>query len=66
MTRRKPTPLPPIVIDMSRPCKNGQPFVAADGSCLRCGADQGVSGYACNRRNLRGVDAALSNMRVVV
>lgn len=25
------------------PCKNGGRWVAADGSCLRCGADQGVS-----------------------
>ena len=32
---------------MTKPCKNGQPLVAADGSCLRCGADQGVRGYAC-------------------
>lgn len=47
MTRRKPVNLPPIVIYMSQPCKSGQPYVAADGSCLRCGADQGVHGYAC-------------------
>jgi len=31
-------------LDFSQPCKNGQPFVRADGSCLRCGADQGVAG----------------------
>lgn len=43
MARRKPFVFPPSVIDMDQPCKNGQPFVAADGSCLRCGADQGVS-----------------------
>lgn len=41
--RRKPVALPKTVIDYSQPCKNGQPFVAADGSCLRCGADQGVA-----------------------
>ena len=47
MARRKPKPLPPRVIYMNMPCKSGQPYVAADGSCLRCGADQGVHGYAC-------------------
>lgn len=30
-------------LDMSQPCKNGQPHVASDGSCLRCGTDQGVA-----------------------
>lgn len=30
-------------LDFSQPCKNGQPYVAGDGSCLRCGADQGVA-----------------------
>lgn len=44
---RKPVPLPAIIIRADQPCKNGQPHVAADGSCLRCGADQGVRGYAC-------------------
>ena len=47
MARRKPIVLPALVIYMNQPCKNGQPYVAADGSCLRCGADQGVHGYAC-------------------
>lgn len=47
MSRRKSVPLPPIVIHMDMPCKSGQPYVAADGACLRCGADQGVHGYAC-------------------
>jgi len=47
MARRKPFQFPPRVIYMDYPCKSGQPFVAADGSCLRCGADQGVHGYAC-------------------
>lgn len=31
------------LLDAQLPCKNGQPYVAADGSCLRCGADQGVA-----------------------
>lgn len=44
MTRRKPLTLPQTIIDYSQPCKNGQPYVSPDGSCLRCGADQGVSG----------------------
>lgn len=48
MSRRKPVSLPKTAIHRDQPCKNGQPFVAADGSCLRCGADQGVRGYACN------------------
>lgn len=44
MTRRKATPLPPIVIHMDRPCKNNQAYVhPVDASCLRCGADQGVA-----------------------
>lgn len=47
MARRKPIPIPVIAIQWEQPCKNGQPLVAADGSCLRCGADQGVRGYAC-------------------
>lgn len=47
MSPRKSKALPPIVIHMNMPCKSGQPYVAADGSCLRCGADQGVHGYAC-------------------
>jgi hypothetical protein len=47
MSRRKPIQFPPRVIYMNMPCKSGQPHVAADGSCLRCGADQGVHGYAC-------------------
>jgi len=47
MASRKPVALPKTVIDWCQPCKNGQPFVAADGSCLRCGADQGVRGSAC-------------------
>lgn len=45
--KRKPMQLKPLVIYMDMPCKSGQPYVAADGSCLRCGADQGVHGYAC-------------------
>lgn len=49
MNRRKPIALPPIVIHEDQPCKNGQPYVAADGSCLRCGAAQGVHGYACDQ-----------------
>ena len=48
MSPRKSKALPPIVIHMNMPCKSGQPYVAADGSCLRCGADQGVHGYACD------------------
>lgn len=47
MPKRKPLALPPNVINESEPCKNGQPYVAADGSCLRCGADQGE---ACRER----------------
>lgn len=47
MSRRKPYQFPPRVIYTDMPCKSGQPFVAADGSCLRCGAGQGVHGYAC-------------------
>lgn len=47
MARRKPVALPSTIIRWDQPCKNGQPYVAADGSCLRCGADQGVHGYAC-------------------
>ncbi len=47
MGKRKPVQLKPLVIYMDHPCKSGQPYVAADGSCLRCGADQGVHGYAC-------------------
>lgn len=44
MARRKPKPLPPIVIYMDQPCKNNQAYVhPVDGSCLRCGADQGVA-----------------------
>lgn len=44
MARRKPRAAsPPTVVHMDQPCKNGQPYVAADGSCLRCGTDQGVS-----------------------
>jgi len=43
MSRRKPVTIPRERIDYSQPCKNGQPYVAADGSCLRCGADQGVA-----------------------
>lgn len=43
MGRRKPFVLPALVIRKDQPCKNGQPYVAADGSCLRCGADQGVA-----------------------
>lgn len=48
MSRRKPVALPPIVIHVNMPCKSGQRYVhPVDGSCLRCGADQGVHGYAC-------------------
>lgn len=48
MTRRKSSPRTPIVIHMNMPCKSGQRYVhPVDGSCLRCGADQGVHGYAC-------------------
>jgi hypothetical protein len=43
MARRKPFVFPPTIIHIDQPCKNGQPYVAADGSCLRCGADQGVA-----------------------
>jgi hypothetical protein len=43
MARRKQIPLPPIVIRTDMPCKGAQQYVAADGSCLRCGADQGVA-----------------------
>lgn len=50
MAKRKPVQMPSIVIRSDMPCKNGQPFVAPDGSCLRCGADQGVRGYACDPR----------------
>jgi len=45
--KRKPRVYHPTIIYMDQPCKSGQPYVAADGSCLRCGADQGVHGYAC-------------------
>lgn len=47
MSRRKPIKFPPRVIYVDQPCKSGQPLVATDGSCLRCGADQGVHGFAC-------------------
>lgn len=57
MPKRKPVALPPIVIHTDQPCKSGQPYVAVDGSCLRCGADQGAHGYAC------GFDRAISKAR---
>lgn len=43
MSRRKSAPESPAGIRADQPCKNGQPLVAPDGSCLRCGADQGVA-----------------------
>ena len=62
MARRKPVPLPPIVINMSRPCKNGQPYVADDGSCLRCGAAQGVHGYACQDGHEIAIQKAMAEL----
>ena len=63
MARRKPVPLPPIVINMSRPCKNGQPYVADDGSCLRCGAAQGVHGYACQDGHEIAIQKAMAELK---
>lgn len=68
MARRKQAALPPRVIHMNMPCKNGQRYVhPVDGSCLRCGADQGVHGYACGdpmeeevMRTIAEFDAAIA------
>lgn len=66
MARRKPTPLPPLVIYMDQPCKSGQPYVAADGSCLRCGADQGVHGYACGDTMQKGLQETEAEFNAII
>lgn len=55
MARRKPKPLPPIVIYVDQPCKNNQVYVhPVDGSCLRCGADQGVARWHMSEHSTFG------------
>lgn len=66
MGRRKPVQLPPIVIYTDMPCKSGQTFVAADGSCLRCGADQGVHGYACGDTMQRDLQVEAARIDAIV
>ncbi len=31
------------IVDGPPPCKNESPYVLPDGSCIRCGADQGMA-----------------------
>lgn len=62
MARRKPFVFPPTIIHMDQPCKSGQPYVAADGSCLRCGADQGVHGYACGDPHEIAIQHAITEL----
>lgn len=66
MPRRKPIQFPPRVIYMDQPCKSGQPYVAADGSCLRCGADQGVHGYACGDTMQRDIQRETARLNAIV